>query len=175
VGKEVLYADGENDGSMLVRLGGVKGRLIPTLKLDATGSLAANAARYPVTKAGILGLADSLIAHREMELRTQVYARARQEPDALCDGRPCAVYVFEFDDKERSRDYRKSVQYLDRRWNVPLQVENYGWPEPGQHMEGAALDEATLIEYYKYSNIVVDGHLNDDDFSPSNPEYRFRR
>jgi Protein of unknown function (DUF1571) len=174
-GKEVLYVDGENDGSMLVRLGGVKGRLIPAFKLDVTGALAMNQSRYPVTKAGILGLADSLIAHREMELRNQVHARARQEPDALCDGRTCAVYVFEFDDKERSPDYRKSIQYLDRRWNVPLQVENYGWPEPGQHLEGAALDEATLIEYYKYSNIVADGRLNDDDFSPSNPEYRFRR
>jgi hypothetical protein len=174
-GKEVLYADGENDGNMLVRLGGVKGRLIPTLKLDATGPLAMNESRHPVTKAGILGLTESLIAHREMELRTQVYAHARLEPDALVDGRVCAVYFFEFDDKDRSPDYRKSIQYIDRTWNVALQVENYGWPEPGQHLEGAALDEATLIEYYKYSNIVADGRLNDDDFSPSNPEYRFHR
>jgi Protein of unknown function (DUF1571) len=175
VGKEVLYLEGENDGSMLVRLGGVKGRLIPTFRLDTAGALAMNESRYPVTKAGILGLADSLIAHREQELQSQVYAHARQEPDADVDGRRCAVYIFDFDDRERSPDYRKSVQFLDRQWNVPLRVENYGWPEPGQHPEGAALDESTLIEYYKYSNVVVDGRLTDDDFSPSNPEYRFRR
>jgi hypothetical protein len=175
LGREVLYADGENDGNMLVRMGGVKGRLIPTLKIDATGSIAQNESRYPITKAGILGLTESFIAHREMELANQVYAHARQEADAVVDGRPCAVYSFVFDNAERSPDYRKSIQYLDRQWNVPLQVENYGWPEPGQHLAGAALDEATVIEYYKYSNIVVDGHLTDDDFSPSNPEYRFRR
>jgi hypothetical protein len=175
VGKEVLYHEGENDGSMLVRLGGVKGRLIPAFKLDPSGPLAMGESRYPITKAGILGLTESLIAHREQELQNQIYARTRQEADGYCDGRRCAVFVFEFDDKERSPEYRKSIQYLDRQWNVPLLVENYAWPEPGQRAEGAALDESTLIEYYKYSNIVVDRGLTDDDFSPSNPEYRFRR
>jgi Protein of unknown function (DUF1571) len=175
LGKEVLYLAGADDGSMLVRLGGLKGRLIPAFKVDPTGALAMNESRYPITKAGILGLAESLIAHREQELRDHVYARARQLADADCDGRRCAVYFFEFSDPKRSPDYRKSIQYLDRQWNVPLRVENYGWPEPGQHLEGAALDEATLIEYYKYTNIVAGGRLTDDDFSPSNPEYRFRR
>ncbi len=175
VGKEVLYVDGENDGNMLVRLGGVKGRLIPAFKLDPAGALAMNESRYPITKVGILGLTESLITHREQELQNQVYARAHQGADADCDGRRCAVYVFEFDDRERSTDYRKSVQYLDRTWNVPLLVENYGWSDPGEHLAGAALDEATLIEYYKYSNVVTEGTLNGDDFSPSNPEYRFRR
>jgi hypothetical protein len=174
LGREILYPDGADDGSMLVRMGGLKGRLIPAFKIDAGGALAMNQARYPVGKAGILGLAESLIAHREGELQNHVYARARQTADAEVDGRRCAAYLFEFDDRERSPDYRKSIQYLDRDWNVPLHVENYGWPEPGQHLEGAALDEVTLIEYYKYSNIVTNG-LTDDDFSPSNPEYRFRR
>jgi uncharacterized protein DUF1571 len=173
-GREVLYPDGANDGSMLVRMGGLKGRLIPAFKIDAGGALAMNEARYPIAKAGILGLGESLIAHREQELQNQVYARARQEANADVDGRRCAVYVFEFDDQDRAPDYRKSIQYLDREWNVPLHVENYGWPEPGQHLVGAALDEATLIEYYKYSNIVTNS-LTDDDFSPSNAEYRFRR
>jgi len=174
LGREILYPDGANDGSMLVRMGGLKGRLIPAFRIDASGAIAMNQSRYPVAKAGILGLAESMIAHREQELQNQVYARARQEADADVDGRRCAVYLFEFDNRERSPDYRKSIQYLDLQWNVPLHVENYGWPEPGQHLEGAALDEATLIEYYKYSNIVTNG-LSDDDFSPSNPEYRFRR
>ena len=174
LGREILYPDGADDGSMLVRMGGLKGRLIPAFKIDASGALAMNQARYPVAKAGILGLSESLITHREGELQNHVYARARQTADADVDGRRCAAYLFEFDDRERSPDYRKSIQYLDREWNVPLHVENYGWPEPGQHLEGAALDEATLIEYYKYSNIVTNG-LTDDDFSPSNTEYRFRR
>jgi hypothetical protein len=175
VGKEILYIDGENDGSMLVRLGGVKGRIIPAFKLDIESPLALNESRYPINKAGILNLADSLLAHREQELQNRVYPRARQEADTVCGGRRCAVYVFEFDEKDRPTEYRKSIQYLDRQWNVPLQVENYAWPEPGQHLEGAALDESTLIEYYKYSNLVVDGRVTDNDFSPSNPEYRFRR
>ncbi len=173
LGREILYPDGATDGSMLVRMGGFKGRLIPAFRIDASGAIAMNQSRYPVAKAGILGLAESLINHREQELQNQVYARARQEADADVDGRRCAVYLFEFGNRERSPDYRKSIQYLDLQWNVPLHVENYGWPEPGQHLEGTALDEATLIEYYKYSDIVTNS-LSDDDFSPSNPEYRFR-
>ena len=71
--------------------------------------------------------------------------------------------------------YRKSVQYIDNQWNVPLRVVNYTWPEAGQHLEGRALDEATLIEYYMYSDIVADARLTDRDFDRANPEYHFHR
>ena len=52
---------------------------------------------------------------------------------------------------------------------------NYTWPEAGQHLEGRALDEATLIEYYMYSDIVADARLTDRDFDRANPEYHFHR
>jgi hypothetical protein len=174
-GKEVLYAEGTNENQLLVRLGGIKGRILPALKVDPFGSLALAHSRYPITKLGILALADTLIERRELEMRENITVHVEQRPDADVEGRPCAVYVFEDADRTQSPVYRKSVQYIDREWNVPLRVANYGWPEPGTHPEGPALDEATLIEYYMYSEVVTDAHLTDSDFDRANEEYHFHR
>jgi hypothetical protein len=174
-GKEVLYVDGTNDGQLLVRLGGFKGRLLPAFKIDPYGSRALSESRYPITHVGILALADSLLAHRELEIQHGAVPRVHCEPDTICQGRHCRFYVIEFSDAQQSPDYRKSIQYMDREWNVPLQVENYGWPEAGQQLAGAALDEATLIEYYMYSAVAADVQLTDGDFDRANAEYHFRR
>jgi hypothetical protein len=174
-GKEVLYVDGKDDGELLVHLGGLKGRILPAFKVDPFGSLALRKSRYPITKLGILALADTLIERRELEMRQKIRVQVEQKPDGECAGRPCSVYVFEDAAREQSPVYRKSVQYIDREWNVPLRVANYNWPEPGQHLEGAALDEATLIEYYMYSEIVADARLTDADFDRANAEYHFHR
>jgi Protein of unknown function (DUF1571) len=175
LGKEILYADGMNDNQLLVRLGGIKGRILPALKVDPFGSMALAHSRYPITKLGILALADTLIERREIEMREKITVHVEQRPDADVEGRRCAVYVFEDADPTQSPVYRKSVQYIDREWNVPLRVANYTWPEPGTHPNGPALDEATLIEYYMYSEVVTDAHLTDADFDRANDEYHFHR
>jgi hypothetical protein len=175
MGKEVLYADGTNDNQLLVRLGGIKGRILPSLKVDPFGSMALAHSRYPITKLGIVALADTLIERRELETRENITVHVDQRPDADVEGRRCAVYVFEDADPAQSPVYRKSVQYLDREWNVPLRVANYTWPEPGTHPNGPDLDEATLIEYYMYSEVVTDAHLTDADFDRANEEYHFHR
>jgi hypothetical protein len=175
IGKEVLYVDGTNDNQLLCRLGGIKGRILPALKVDPFGSLALAHSRYPITKLGILALTDTLIERRELEMRENITVHVEQRPDADVEGRRCAVYVFEDADSAQSPVYRKSVQYIDREWNVPLRVANYTWPEPGTHPAGSALDEATLIEYYMYSEVVTDAHLTDADFDRANEEYHFHR
>ncbi|HUE16814.1 MAG TPA: DUF1571 domain-containing protein [Planctomycetaceae bacterium] len=174
-GKEVLFVDGIDDGQLLVRLGGLKGRILPAFKVDPFGSLALRQSRYPITKLGILALADTLIERRQLEMRDGIVPRVEQKPDADCGGRPCSVYVFEDSDAQRSPVYRKSIQYIDRQWNVPLRAANFTWPEPGQSLQGPALDEATLIEYYMYSEIVAHARLTDGDFDRSNAEYHFHR
>jgi Protein of unknown function (DUF1571) len=174
-GKEVLYVDGTNENQLLVHLGGIKGRILPALKIDPFGSLALAHSRYPITKLGILALADTLIDRRELEMRENVTVHVEQRPDADVEGRRCAVYIFEDTDPAQSPVYRKSVQYIDQQWNVPLRVANYTWPEPGKHLDGPALDEATLIEYYMYSEVAIDAHLTDADFDRANEEYRFHR
>lgn len=175
IGKEVLYVDGVNENQLLVHLGGIKGRILPALKIDPFGSLALAHSRYPITKLGILALTDTLIERRELEMRENITVHVEQRPDANVEGRRCAVYIFEDADPAQSPVYRKSVQYIDHEWNVPLRVANYTWPEPGKHADGPALDEATLIEYYMYSEVALDAHLSDADFDRANEEYHFHR
>jgi Protein of unknown function (DUF1571) len=175
IGKEVLYVDGTNENQLLVHLGGIKGRILPALKIDPFGSLALAHSRYPITRLGISALADTLIERRELEMRENITVHVEQRPDAGVEGRRCAVYIFQDADPTQSPVYRKSVQYIDQEWNVPLRVANYTWPEPGKHLEAAALDEATLIEYYMYSEVVIDAHLTDVDFDRANEEYHFHR
>ncbi len=175
IGKELLYVDGTNDNQLLVRLGGIKGRILPALKIDPFGSLALAHSRYPITKLGIVALADTLIERRELEMRENIAVHVEQRPDTDVEGRRCAVYIFEDANPGQSPVYRKSVQYIDKEWNVPLRVANYTWPEPGKHPDGPALDEATLIEYYMYSEVAIDAHLTDADFDRANEEYHFHR
>lgn len=172
-GKELLYVGGTNDGQLLVRLGGFKGRILPALKIDPEGPRAMAESRYPIMKLGILALTDKLIEERAEELRDKRYARCLDDSLVDVDGRPCRRFVFEFADSSLSPVYRKSVQCIDRQWNVAIEVANYTWPE--RPLTGAALDEATLIEYYKYSEIVADAQLSDADFDRANAEYRFHR
>ena len=48
-GQELLYVDGENDDKILVKLGGLKGRLLPAVKVDPYGSQAKSQSRHPIT------------------------------------------------------------------------------------------------------------------------------
>ena len=52
-GKEILYVDGTNDGNLLVRLGGFKGRILPVSAFDPSRTVLGES-RYPITKVGIL-------------------------------------------------------------------------------------------------------------------------
>jgi Protein of unknown function (DUF1571) len=172
-GKELLYVEGANDGQMLVRLGGFKGRILPAVHVDPFGSLAMSQSRYSIQSVGILALTESLLEHRRNEIRDQVVPHIQREPDAPCEGRLCSVFTLEVASPEGSPIYRKSIQYIDREWGAVIQVANYTWPEPGQVLGPSTLDEATLIEYYKYSEIVADAQLTDRDFDRSNSEYHF--
>ena len=99
-----------------------------------------------------------------------------RKPTAICDGRRCAVYVFEFDDQERSPDYRKSIQYLDRRVErAAAGRELRAGPSRASIWKARPSTRPPSSSITSTRIVVVDGHLTDDDFSPSNPEYRFRR
>jgi len=174
-GRELLFVDGAGDEPMFVRLGGWKGRLLPTLSIDPNGPDARERSRYPISRAGILALAELLLENRRVDLERNVNLRCDVSENRPLNGRNCYYFCFEFAHPEESEVYRKSVQYIDSEWLVPICVQNYTWPDRGIEVSPFALDDATLIEYYSYSNINTDLQLTDADFDRENPEYRFRR
>jgi len=171
-GREVLYVDGQNDGEMLVRSGGWKARL-PTMSISPDGTLAMREARYPVTKVGLLELARMVMNFHQQDLETTNYTRCDQLEDQEFDGRACSCFYIEYKDAVSSPNYRKSLTLIDKEWSIPVYIKNYGWPTPDMGVvAGEALDEATLIEYYRYSEIRFGLQLADKDFDRENEEYR---
>ncbi len=175
-GRELLYVDGKYNGKMLVKLGGLKGRFIPCIKLDPHGSTAMSEARHPVTEIGLLNLARRIISDRKDQLAMpQLPLRCRMTDNQMFYERPCYRFVVEFDSPEVSAEYRKSIQYVDKEYSLPVCVKNYGWPENIDNTDTAMLDEQTLIEYYFYSEVLLDEQLAEVEFDRSNKDYHFRR
>jgi hypothetical protein len=175
VGRELIYVDGQNDGKMLVHAGGWKAKLIPALKLDPTGSLAMKEARYPVTMAGVLQLAKTMIEHRQKDLARESGVRCRLIDNHMFDERKCYCFILEWDSPQVSELYRKSIVCIDKERSLPVFVKNFTWPHEAEEIAADKLDEATLIEHYTYTKIQINQQLADSDFDKANKEYQFRR
>ena len=175
VGRELLFVEGQYDERMQVRLGGIKARL-PLLKLDPTERMAMAESRHPVTEMGLLQLADQILKYRKRDLTLKEGLRWEMLPEQKFMDRACDCWVVEYDSREVEPVYRKSITYVDKELALPICVRNFGWPE--EATEGgdvAALDEATLIEYYGYTDIKFEGRLTEIDFDKGNADYKFRR
>ena len=172
-GRELLYVDGQNNGDMLVKLGGLKGRLLPAIKVDPHGALARAKSRHAITEAGLLHLVRTLLRDRERDQREGMHVDCRCTAGHEFDGRPCCCFVLDFASPEESQTYRKSVQLFDEEWLVPVCIWNYGWPTR-EDIPSEKLDEATLLEHYSYSDLRFHQRLTDRDFDRENAKYSFR-
>ncbi|MDX1969775.1 MAG: DUF1571 domain-containing protein [Planctomycetaceae bacterium] len=173
VDREVLYVDGQNGGEMIVHGGGWKARL-PSLSISPNSSLAMQESRYPVTKAGILGTLDIMLEIHAEDVAKDRLARSDQLADEEFDGRQCAAFLIEYRDAKLSPTYRKSITLIDKEWNVPLYTRNFGWPNVGETATGDELDEATLIEFYTFTEVEFRQQLATADFDRGNEEYLFK-
>jgi hypothetical protein len=173
VGREVLYVDGSNNGKMIAHDGGWKAR-IPALTLPTDGTLAMRDARYPVTTAGLLGLIDIMLGVHEADLVQANYASCELDLSQSFDGRPCLTFTTCYKSPETSPVYRKSITLIDQEHSVALYTRHFEWPNRGAKYAEAELDDATLTESYKFTEMSFDRHLSELDFDRTNPEYRFR-
>tara|TARA_R110002111_G_scaffold262504_1_gene338863 strand:- start:20543 stop:21529 length:987 start_codon:yes stop_codon:yes gene_type:complete len=175
-GQELLYVDGQNEEKMLVKMGGLKGRLVPTLKLDPNGSLAMQESRYPITKAGIKALAETIIEYRQKDLNENLNTECVMLPNQKYDGKDCYCFIAHFANAKESSTYRKSVIYIDEKTCLPIFVRGFGWPQGDLASSSPEeLDERTLIESYSFTDINMKSELATSEFDDSNTDYRFRR
>jgi hypothetical protein len=172
VGRELLYVEDQNDGEMLVRLGGLRGRFMPTLKLDPDGDLVRDKVRHHVSHLSILKLTRQVVEHREQDI--EKLAGIRCEMQAANAGEWIEVSTF-YETPEAGGEYRKSMHCIDRETLLPVKVQTYGWPELGQKIPADKLDDETLLEHYEYSDLRFDHNFGDEDFHENNPQFRFRR
>ena len=174
-GREILFVEGEADDKMLVRLGGLKGKLVPPLKLDPRGSTALKEARHPVTELGLLELCKLCISYRKRDLQLKDGIRWEMFDDQKVCDRDCYTFAVEYTSKDVEPVYRKSITYIDKEWSLPICVRNFGWLPEGADADPSKLDENTNIEFYGYKDIRLDTRLSEADFDKTNKEYTFKR
>jgi hypothetical protein len=175
-GREALYVEGADDNRITVHPGGWKARIVPAIKIDPEGSLAMSEARHPVTMVGLIKLCDEITGRRKNELARRLPIRCRLLENEMVNDRPCYGFVSTYLDRKCSEDYRKSIHYVDKEWLLPICVKNYAWPEARQTFaDDNALDEATLVEHYAYSELQFNQQLAAKDFDRANEAYGFRR
>jgi hypothetical protein len=175
-GRELIYVDGRNKGKTVLHMGGWKARLLPPLKLDPEGSFAMEESRHSITGFGMKNLSQKLIDYRRRDLRQNGQGvSCRMINKQVCNDRDCYNFIIEYDGPEYSETYRKSVVFIDQEWLVPICIRNYAWPPDSlQRSDPQQLDEATLIEWYSYSNVDFDAAFTDADFDHTNEDYQFR-
>lgn len=172
-GREVLYVEGANLGRLLVHDGGWKSRL-PALSLTPDCAWALHDSRYPVTSAGLLGLIEIMVRTHRDDLSHSNFAACELHTDSDVAGRPCLEFVTRYKNSEVSPKYRKSITRIDEEWNVPLESQHFEWPRDRADRTPDELDPATLIEWYRFTDIDFGYRPEELDFDRANPAYRFR-
>lgn len=174
-GREVMYVDGVNDGKMIVHSGtGWKSRL-PAILMEPDSTLALQEARYPVTRAGMLALADTIVSFNQKDLEAKSFAHCHHLEDQMVGDRSCHCFVLEYKDRTANSDYRKSMTLIDKEWGIPLYIKNFGWPTDDAKLPEEELDELTLLEHYVYSDVKFRAALTHLDFDHANEDYRLSR
>jgi len=173
-GRELIYVDGANDGNMLVKLGGLKGRFLPTLRLDPFGSRAMAECRHPVTTAGIAQAAQELLRYRRKDLTQTEGVDCRMLEDQPFDGRSCYCYMVQYKDPKYCAEYRRSIVYIENKNMLPVQICNYQWVENADTMSPEELADASICEDYRYTNIKMGLQLADADFDKNHESYGFK-
>jgi hypothetical protein len=174
-GREILYVAGENDGEMLVKLGGLRGRLLPALNIDPQGAVALRECRHPATEVGLLHMTRRMIGYRRRDVADPAGIVCQVIPDCEFQQQRCDCVVIEYDRPEHSPAYRKTLHYFDHQTQVPVLVKSYGWPEAVEGADPARLDETTLVEQYAYTNLRLNAGLAEREFERDNPRYAFGR
>lgn len=171
-GRQVLFNEEYEDKKMVVKLGGLKGRLLPAIKLEPTSPRAMSESRYPVTEAGLLGMVKQIVACRQIDMKRGQGVTCVRLPNQAWDERDCYCFQYDYHSPEFNSTYRKSIILIDTRYHIPLQIVNYTWATEADGLTPEQLDEQTLIEDYSFLRIDFGRELVAEEFSRDNPSYR---
>lgn len=170
-GQQAIYVADQNDGKLLVQPGGIKGRLTGVLSLDPEGTLAMASSRHPVTQAGLVELAKTILKYQDADLERGEGFQCELLDNATFGERPCYLFTCIYESEEFNSNYRKSVIYVDKELSMPVCVKNFCWAKDANP---ETIDEDTLLEFYAYSELELMQKLDETAFDASNRKYRMR-
>jgi hypothetical protein len=167
-GKEVVYAEGHHDNKVIAHNGDWTRKLVPRLAVAPDSALALADSRHPVTEAGLVHLANKLLAFRQKDIGDP-HAQTTLDRYTDTEGRLWLRSIHTHSVNDGSRPFTKVEILYDASTQFPLRIASYDWPAPGQ------TGELELAERYAYDDLNLDPHLTPADFDPANPEYAFMR
>jgi hypothetical protein len=166
-GQECIYVAGQNNGKLWAHTTGIKHRLLGTLSLDPTGTIAMNGNRHPVTEVGIRRLVERMIQEGEREANHKD-CEITLLPEMVISGKSCQGVQIVHAGRHADFRYHKVRVYIDPEHQFPVRFESFDWPS-------AAGEEAPLLEEYTYTELKFNVGLTDEDFNIKNPAYAFGR
>lgn len=169
--REVLFVEGANNGKMLVKEGGTRGRFLPSVWLSPNGTFASSSSRYPITEVGLVRLTERLIESAESNTCDEGECKVKYIKGAKVDGRQCSYLeviraVKKPNEPLGPNNIYLAQVFLDEEMKLPIRYAAYDWPSvPG--------GKPKLVEEYTYRQIELNVGLCEKDFSPKNPQYKF--
>jgi hypothetical protein len=143
-GQEVVYVAGKNDGKMRVRPGGLLGS-VGFLSLPITDPRTRKTSKHKITEAGIGSLIEQCEKGWELERKLKVTA-VKISTYTYAKRRCTRVELTHSGKAGGQLKHYKNVVYFDQKTDLPIRVENYGWPEDDKQ-------PPPLIESFSYVNL----------------------
>jgi hypothetical protein len=165
-GREVLYIEGDNNGKLMAKEGGLKGKLIPSVWLKPDSPLAMAGNLYPITDIGLENLVVKLIERAEREKKAGGECEVQFMKDAKINGRVCTLLQVKHPVQRPQFDFHLAQIFIDDEYQLPIRYAAYGWPEK----EGG---QPLLLEEYTYLNLKLNVGLGEGEFDHQNPNYKF--
>jgi hypothetical protein len=165
-GQEAIFVDGQNGNSLLAHGNGIKHRLIGTVSLKPTSTLAMSGNRYPITEMGMRRLLERLLEIGGNDVK---YGECSVKfiQGAKVQNRTCTCIQVEHPVPRRNFLFHLARIYVDDQMQLPIRYEAYDWPAPGTN-------QPQLNEEYTFLNVKVNNGFTDADFSTENPSYGFK-
>jgi Protein of unknown function (DUF1571) len=167
-GKEVVYAEGHHENKVIAHNGDWTRKLVPRLAVAPDSALALADSRHPVTEAGLVHLANKLLAFRQKDIGDP-HAETTLDRFTDAEGRPWLRSTHTHAVNDGTRPFVKVEILYDPATHFPLRISSYDWPTPGQ------TGELELAERYAYDDLDLKAPLTAADFDPTNPDYAFMR
>ena len=151
-GRALKFLPDQNGGKALVRLGGLKGRLLGTVKIEPDGSRAYSDSRHAINEAGILSVIDSVLSRAKSDVGNSGATYATLGEQEMHETK-CSCFRVSYKDPEGNEDFRQGIVFLDPETSIPVRVASYTWAVDVEELTVEELDTMTLLEDYSFRNL----------------------
>jgi hypothetical protein len=163
-GREVIFVEGKNDNKLQVHETGLAS-LIGTLSLAPEDSRVMVENRYPITRAGLKKMLESVVQQWEEETKygeTDV----KYFQDAKVGDYKCRVIESSHPQPRRQFKFHMTRLWIDEKSGLAVRVQQFGFPKKKDV-------KPPMLEDYAFTSIKPEVRLSDRDFDVNNPSYNY--